>query len=77
MITYAQNCHVRLGIHRPLLCRLILGQRSRDSIVSVYSRRTESAAKFAKDYHCKHATTEMEEAIAHPSVDIVCIALPK
>jgi predicted dehydrogenase len=54
----------------------ILGQRSRDSIVSVYSRRKESADKFAKDYRCKHATTEMEEAIAHPSVDIVCIALP-
>jgi predicted dehydrogenase len=54
----------------------ILGQRSRDSVVSVYSRRKESADKFAKDYRCKHSTTEMEEAIAHPSVDIVCIALP-
>ena len=54
----------------------ILGQRSRDSIVSVYSRRKESADKFAKDYRCKHSTTEMEEAIAHPSADIICIALP-
>src|SRR5579859_7290282 len=54
----------------------ILGQRSRDSIVSIYSRRKESASAFAKDYHCKHWTTEMEEAIAHPEADIVCIALP-
>jgi predicted dehydrogenase len=54
----------------------ILGQRRRDSIVSVYSRRKESADKFASDYRCKHVTTEMEAAIAHPSVDIVCIALP-
>ncbi len=54
----------------------ILGQRSRDSIVSVYSRRKESAEKFALDYHCKHSTTEMEECIAHPAVDLVCISLP-
>src|ERR1700743_651010 len=54
----------------------ILGQRSRDAIVSVYSRRKESAEKFAQDYKCKHWTTEMEEAIAHPEVDLVCIALP-
>jgi predicted dehydrogenase len=54
----------------------ILGQRSRDTIVSIYSRRKESAEKFAKDYHCKHATTDMEEAIAHRNVDLVCISLP-
>lgn len=54
----------------------ILGQRSRDSIVSVYSRRKESAEKFALDYHCKHSTTEMEECIAHLAVDLVCISLP-
>jgi len=54
----------------------ILGQRSRDSIVSVYSRRQESAEKFARDYHCKHWATEMEECIAHPEVNLVCISLP-
>ncbi|HEY6902633.1 MAG TPA: Gfo/Idh/MocA family oxidoreductase, partial [Puia sp.] len=30
----------------------------------------------ARDYRCKHFTTEMEEAIAHPEVDLVCISLP-
>ncbi|WP_295233931.1 Gfo/Idh/MocA family oxidoreductase [Sediminibacterium sp.] len=52
------------------------GYRSRDTIVSIYSRREESARKFAEDYQCHHYTTVMEEAIAREDVDIVCIALP-
>jgi predicted dehydrogenase len=52
------------------------GYRSKDKVVSIYSRREESAKKFAADYQCQHWTTEMEEAIAHPDVSIVCIALP-
>jgi predicted dehydrogenase len=52
------------------------GQRSKDKIVSVYSRREESAKKFAADYACEHWTTEMEESIARPDIDIVCISLP-
>ncbi|MHA4810625.1 Gfo/Idh/MocA family protein [Flavitalea flava] len=54
----------------------IQGQRSKDSIISIYSRREESAKKFAADYGCAHWTTNMEEAIAHPEVTIVCISLP-
>lgn len=54
----------------------LLGQRSRDRIISIYSRREESATKFAKDYDVEHVTTNMEEAIAHKDVTIVCIALP-
>jgi len=52
------------------------GQRSRDRIVSIYSRREVSAKKFASDYGCAHWTIEMEEAIAHPDIDVVCISLP-
>jgi len=52
------------------------GQRSRDRIVSIYSRRETSAKKFASDYGCPHWTVEMEEAVAHPDVDVVCISLP-
>ena len=52
------------------------GYRSKDKIVSIYSRREESAKKFAEDYKTDHVTTNMEESIAHPNVDIVCIALP-
>ena len=52
------------------------GYRSRDKIVSIYSRREESAQKFAKDYNVSHVTTNMEESIANSDVDIVCVALP-
>ncbi|WP_142685583.1 Gfo/Idh/MocA family protein [Chitinophaga polysaccharea] len=52
------------------------GQRSRDKIVSVYSRREESAQKFAADYDVAFQTTEMEAAIARAEVDVVCVSLP-
>ncbi len=52
------------------------GYRNKDKVVSIYSRREESAKKFAEDYGCMHWTTNMEESISHPEVDIVCIALP-
>ena len=54
----------------------IQGQRSKDTIISVYSRRDESAKKFAADYGCLHWTTDMEQSIAHPDVSLVCISLP-
>jgi len=52
------------------------GQRSKDKIVSVYSRKIESAKKFSEDYNVEHFTSDMEESIAHPGVDIICVALP-
>jgi predicted dehydrogenase len=54
----------------------LIGMRSKDALVSIYSRKKESAEKFAADYKLLHATTNMEEAIAHPDVTVVCIALP-
>ncbi len=54
----------------------IQGYRSKDKIVSIYSRKVESTRKFAEDYDVAHTTTEMEESISHPDVDTVCIALP-
>lgn len=52
------------------------GYRSRDKIVSIYSRKGESAKKFAADYKVPFSTTAMEEAIARPEVEMVCISLP-
>ena len=52
------------------------GYRNKDKIVSVYSRREESAKKFAQDYNVQHWTINMEEAVARPEVDVVCISLP-
>lgn len=54
----------------------IQGYRNKDKIVSIYSRREESAKKFADNYKVEHWTTNMEESIARPDVDIVCISLP-
>ena len=52
------------------------GYRSKDKIVSIFSRREESARKFAEDYNVAHWTTNMEESIANPEVTVVCISLP-
>jgi predicted dehydrogenase len=52
------------------------GYRNRDKVVSVYSRKKESANKYAEDYKVNHWTTKMEEAITNPDVDVVCVALP-
>lgn len=52
------------------------GYRSRDKIVSIFSRRKESADKFAKDYAVPFSTDDMEAAINRPEVDVVCISLP-
>jgi predicted dehydrogenase len=52
------------------------GYRSKDKIVTIYSRRDESAQKFASDYKVPFSTTVMEEAINRQEVDVVCIALP-
>jgi len=52
------------------------GYRSKDKIVSVYSRRKESAQKFADDYKVSFITDVLEAAIDRPDVAVVCIALP-
>ncbi len=54
----------------------IHGQRSRDRVTAIYARRDESAKKFAADYGCDFASSDMEEVIAHPDVTMVCVALP-
>jgi predicted dehydrogenase len=52
------------------------GYRSKDKIVSVYSRREESVKKFMADYDVPFGTTNMEEAISRPEVEVVCVSLP-
>ncbi|QOR76856.1 MAG: Gfo/Idh/MocA family oxidoreductase [Thermoflavifilum sp.] len=54
----------------------LVSHRRPDRIVSVYSRKTESAERFAKDYQVPVWTTNMQEAISRPEVDIVCVSLP-
>ncbi|MEO5600164.1 MAG: Gfo/Idh/MocA family oxidoreductase [Cyclobacteriaceae bacterium] len=52
------------------------GYRSKDKIVTIYSRKEESTKKFAHDYKVPFSTTNMEEAINRPEVEVVCISLP-
>ena len=52
------------------------GYRSKDKIASIYSRKAESARKFAQDYNVAFAAATIAEAINRPDVDVVCIALP-
>jgi len=52
------------------------GYRSKDKIVTIYSRKEESARKFSIDYKVPFWTTNMEAAINRPEVNVVCISLP-
>ena len=52
------------------------GYRSKDRVVSIYSRSKESAKKFANDYDVPNHSDNMEESISNSDIDIVCIALP-
>lgn len=54
----------------------LVGYRSRDKLVSVYSRKLESSKKFAEDYDVGFHTDVMEDAISRDDVDVVCISLP-
>jgi predicted dehydrogenase len=52
------------------------GNRSRDRVVTVYSRTAERAEKFAQEWQIPTWTTDLAEAIRHPDVDVVVIGLP-
>jgi predicted dehydrogenase len=55
---------------------VLQGGRSRDRVVSVYSRSEERGAAFAKEWNIPHYTTSMAEAIQHADTDTVVIGLP-
>lgn len=52
------------------------GNRSRDQVAVVYSRREERAAAFARDWNIPRHTTDMATAINDPETSIVVIGLP-
>jgi predicted dehydrogenase len=52
------------------------GLRSRDKVVTVYSRSEERARVFSGEYNIPNYTTNMMEAINHPDVDVVVVGLP-
>jgi predicted dehydrogenase len=52
------------------------GQRSRDQVRVVYSRRPDRAKQFAADWNIPKFTTDLAEAINDPETDVVVIGLP-
>ena len=54
----------------------IQGYRNRDRIVMIQSRREESCIAFSKAYNVPNRTTDIDEAVSHPEVDTVIVALP-
>lgn len=50
--------------------------RSRDKVIIAYSRDEGKVAKFSKENQIPHYTTNMEDAINNPDVDLVVIGLP-
>jgi predicted dehydrogenase len=52
------------------------GQRGRDRVESVYSRSAERGLAFSSRWGIPHQTTSLEEAINHPSTDVVVVGLP-
>ncbi len=53
----------------------LIGQRRKDVLNMVYSRSGQRAQKFATEYKLPYHTTNIEEAVNHPEVDVVVIAL--
>ncbi len=52
------------------------GQRNRDKIVGVCSRRISKAEEFARQWDIPFYTDDMDEAINHPESEVVIVALP-
>ncbi len=52
------------------------GLRSRDRVVTVYSRSPERAKAFAGQYNIPKHTVNLHEAVNDPDVDIVVVGLP-
>lgn len=50
--------------------------RGGDRVHMVYSRREERAKAFAEEWDIPNITTNMKEAITHPDIDLVVVALP-
>jgi predicted dehydrogenase len=52
------------------------GQRRADRVQMVYSRSKSSAEKMARRWNIPAWTTDMKEAVNHPDIDTVVVALP-
>ena len=69
-------CMLGTGMIAEFYLSSLHGHRSRDQVVSVYSRTRESADKFATKWSIPNATDEIETAINRDDVDAVIVGLP-
>src|SRR4051794_22057047 len=56
--------------------RTLHARRGRDRVHVVYSRTAERAEAFARENGVPNASTDLEQAIAHPETDVVVVGLP-
>lgn len=52
------------------------GQRSRDRVGIVYSRSSERARQFAREWDIPRWTTDLAEAVTGAGADVVVVGLP-
>jgi predicted dehydrogenase len=52
------------------------GRRGQDRVHLVYSRSEEKARAFAEEWGIPHWTADLAEAVGHPEIDTVVVALP-
>ena len=69
-------CMLGSGLIGRFYTMSLQGKRGRDNVSVVYSRKQESADKFAKEWNIPVAITDMQSAIDHDEVDVVVVALP-
>lgn len=69
-------CFLGSGLIASFYAQSLVGQRGKDEISVVYSRSQESADAFAQKWDVATATTDLHEAVNHPDIDIVIVALP-
>ncbi|MBK0380387.1 Gfo/Idh/MocA family protein [Mucilaginibacter segetis] len=54
----------------------LIGHRRTDTLHAVYSRNADKAKAFAQEYNLPFYSTDMQEVVSHPEVDVVVISLP-
>jgi len=69
-------CLLGSGLIAMFYTMTLHGLRSRDRVTVVYSRTQQSADRFAQQWGIPHATDDLQQAIEHPEVDVVVVALP-
>lgn len=71
-----QICMLGAGFNADFYTTALHRHRSRDRVTSVYSRTPETAERFAKKWDIPFSTSDLEQAVNAPDVDVVIVSLP-